>query len=42
MMAASNAAVAGLNERAQAELRAAGVVTGDATAVAGRADRRGR
>lgn len=31
MMAASNAAVAGLNERAQNDLRAAGVVTGDAT-----------
>ena len=33
MMAASNAAVAGLNERAQAELRAAGVITGAATAL---------
>ena len=31
MMAASNAAVAGLNERAQAELRAAGAVSSEAT-----------
>ena len=31
MMAASNAAVAGLNQRAQAELRTAGVITGDTT-----------
>jgi conjugative relaxase-like TrwC/TraI family protein len=33
MMAASNAAVTGLNQRAQAELRAAGVITGNTTAL---------
>lgn len=33
MMAASNAAVAGLNQRAQVELRAAGVISGNTTAL---------